>query len=86
MIPQIENVNPAGVNRDGYLADISGGVWPPSGMLVAIALIAIASANASILPTQSTVVLFIRYVIRCCSEAQINRAAQGVANLTACPV
>ena len=59
MIPQIENVKPAGVNRDGYLAEISGGVWPPSGMLVAMALTAMVSKKAAIFPTQLAVVLLI---------------------------
>jgi hypothetical protein len=57
----MEKVKPAGVKSDGYFAEISGGVCPPRGILVAIALTAIARQKATILPTQSCADLVIVY-------------------------
>ncbi len=48
----MEKVKPAGVNSEGDLAEISGGVCPPSGILVANPLTTIVKAKATMLPIQ----------------------------------
>ena len=53
MTPHIENVNPAGVNRDGYLAEISGIVCSLIGSAFDNTLNRITMAKATRLPPQS---------------------------------
>lgn len=61
MTPQIEKVNPAGVNNDGYFAEISGIDWLLIGNVVDKTLQTMTMKKAAILPPQS---LMFRVIFR----------------------
>ena len=62
MMPQIENVRPAGTNKFGNASDSSWVVLPLSGRITARALIRIVSITARIFPICSSL-FFVRGII-----------------------
>ena len=68
MTPQTENVKPAGVNSEAYLADISGLVWPFIGNAFDKTFSRMVMENAAMLPAQSDGLLCMLLSAQACSD------------------